>query len=48
MQGPSPSTKNPIQGIERVGFLKNFITRPNIGGEKKAPRYCRTSTNNPT
>lgn len=30
MHGPSPSTKHPIQGIQRVGFLKNFITRPNI------------------
>jgi virginiamycin A acetyltransferase len=30
MQGPSPSVRHPIEGAERVGFLKNFITRPNI------------------
>jgi virginiamycin A acetyltransferase len=29
-QGPSPSTRHPITGAERVAFLKNFITRPNI------------------
>ncbi len=28
--GPSPDTRHPIAGIERTGFLKNFITRPNI------------------
>jgi virginiamycin A acetyltransferase len=30
MQGPSPSTRHPVDGADRVGFLKNFITRPNI------------------
>ncbi len=30
MHGPSPETRHPIQGADRVGFLKNFITRPNI------------------
>lgn len=30
MRGPSPSTRHPIEGAERVGFLKNFVTRPNI------------------
>lgn len=30
MFGPSPATRHPIQGIKRLGFLKNFITRPNI------------------
>ena len=30
MQGPSPSLRHPIAGALRVGFLKNFITRPNI------------------
>ncbi len=30
MHGPSPSVRNPLEGAERVGFLKNFITRPNI------------------
>ena len=30
MLGPSPSTRHPIQGVSRTGFLKNFITRPNI------------------
>ncbi len=29
-QGPSPSTRHPITGVERVAFLKNFITRPTI------------------
>ncbi|MHB1096000.1 MAG: CatB-related O-acetyltransferase [Gemmatimonadaceae bacterium] len=29
-QGPSPSTRHPITGAERVAFLKNFITRPTI------------------
>jgi len=30
MHGPSPSARHPIEGAERLGFLKNFITRPNI------------------
>lgn len=30
MFGPSPETRHPIAGAERTGFLKNFITRPNI------------------
>jgi len=28
--GPSPETRHPIPGITRTGFLKPFITRPNI------------------
>ena len=28
--GPSPATRHPIAGVARRGFLKNFITRPNI------------------
>ncbi|MBL8960811.1 MAG: CatB-related O-acetyltransferase [Gemmatimonadetes bacterium] len=28
--GPTPDTQHPIPGITRTGFLKNFITRPNI------------------
>lgn len=28
--GPSPSTRHPIPGAERVAYLKHFITRPNI------------------
>lgn len=28
--GPSPTTRHPIPGAERVAFLKNFITRANI------------------
>lgn len=28
--GPSPDTRHPLLGAERVAFLKNFITRPNI------------------
>jgi virginiamycin A acetyltransferase len=28
--GPSPATRFPIAGVERSGFLRNFITRPNI------------------
>ena len=28
--GPSPDTRHPIPGAERVAFLKNFITRANI------------------
>lgn len=30
MRGPSPETHHPISGAPRVGFLNNFITRPNI------------------
>ncbi len=30
MNGPSPSRRHPLEGTGRVGFLKNFITRPNI------------------
>ena len=30
MHGPPPSARHPIEGAERLGFLKNFITRPNI------------------
>jgi virginiamycin A acetyltransferase len=29
-QGPSPETRFPIPGVTRTGFLKPFITRPNI------------------
>jgi hypothetical protein len=28
--GPSPDIPFPIAGIDRLGFLKNFIIRPNI------------------
>ncbi len=28
--GPSPDTRHPIPGVDRTGFLKPFITRPNI------------------
>lgn len=28
--GPSPDTRYPIPGVTRTGFLKQFITRPNI------------------
>jgi virginiamycin A acetyltransferase len=28
--GPSPDTRHPITGADRVAFLKPFITRPNI------------------
>lgn len=28
--GPSPNTKYPIPGVHRTGFLRPFITRPNI------------------
>ena len=28
--GPSPDTRHPIAGADRVAFLRNFITRPNI------------------
>jgi virginiamycin A acetyltransferase len=30
MLGPSPDTPHPIEGADRLGFLKNFITRPTI------------------
>jgi virginiamycin A acetyltransferase len=30
MTGPSPETRFPIPGVTRTGFLKPFITRPNI------------------
>ena len=30
MSGPSPAQRHPIEGAERLGFLKNFITRTNI------------------
>ncbi len=30
MLGPSPATRYPIDGVQRTGFLRNFITRPNI------------------
>lgn len=29
-EGPSPTTKHPIPGVTRTGFLRPFITRPNI------------------
>ena len=29
-RGPSPETRHPIAGVTRTGFLKPFITRPNI------------------
>ena len=29
-RGPSPGTRHPIAGVARTGFLKPFITRPNI------------------
>ncbi|MEP6574012.1 MAG: CatB-related O-acetyltransferase, partial [Gemmatimonadota bacterium] len=28
--GPDPATRFPLPGIDRLGFLKNFISRPNI------------------
>jgi len=28
--GPDPASRHPIAAAERMGFLKNFITRPNI------------------
>lgn len=28
--GPSPETRHPIPSVTRTGFLKPFITRPNI------------------
>lgn len=30
MHGPSPDMPHPIPGAPRLGFLKSFITRPNI------------------
>lgn len=30
LHGPSPDTRYPIPGVTRTGFLKPFITRPNI------------------
>lgn len=30
MHGPSPLWRHPIDGVERVGFLKAFVTRPTI------------------
>lgn len=30
LNGPSPNTKHPINGVTRTGFLKPFVTRPNI------------------
>lgn len=30
MHGPDPDDPHPMPGFPRVGFLKNFITRPNI------------------
>jgi virginiamycin A acetyltransferase len=30
MQGPNPSLRHPLPGAERLGFLKNFVTRPTI------------------
>ncbi len=30
MNGPSPDVRHPIEAAERLGFLKNFITRPSI------------------
>jgi len=30
MHGPSPDEKHPMAGFPQVGFLKNWITRPNI------------------
>jgi hypothetical protein len=28
--GPAPAERHPSSGIQRTGFLQNFITRPNI------------------
>ncbi|MEO3988150.1 Vat family streptogramin A O-acetyltransferase [Plesiomonas shigelloides] len=28
--GPNPNEKEPIRGVPQVGFLKNFITKPNV------------------
>jgi virginiamycin A acetyltransferase len=30
VEGPSPDTTYPIPGVTRTGFLRAFITRPNI------------------
>jgi len=30
MFGPDPKTKYPMEGFPQVGFIKNFVTRPNI------------------
>ena len=30
MLGPSPASRYPIDGVQRTGFLRQFITRPNI------------------
>ena len=30
MHGPSPAVRHPISGVQRTGFLKHFVTRPNI------------------
>lgn len=30
MNGPDPNDPHPLKGFPRVGFLKNFISRPNI------------------
>jgi virginiamycin A acetyltransferase len=30
MNGPDPDARRPMPGAPRLGFLKNFITRPNI------------------
>jgi virginiamycin A acetyltransferase len=30
VNGPDPTTRHPIAGVERTAFLKNFITRPTI------------------
>jgi len=30
MNGPKPDEKYPMKGFPQVGFLKNFITKPNI------------------
>jgi len=30
MHGPDPATRHPLPGFERVVFLRNVITRPNI------------------
>lgn len=30
MHGPPPGTRHPIEGADRVGYLKNFVTRANI------------------
>ncbi|MBC3764397.1 Vat family streptogramin A O-acetyltransferase [Neptunicella marina] len=30
MHGPNPEYKTPIEGVEQVGFLKNYVDNPNI------------------